>query len=568
MIAMALACEPQAAHRRRAHDGARRDHPGPDPRPAPRRSCRTTGTALILITHDLGVVAGIVRPRGVMYAGQFVETGTATEIFERPRHPYTLGLLALDAAARRGARRAAGADPRACRATAEPPAAARSQPRCPHAIDALPRGAAARGGRARPRDRCCNPVPEHAVRTLATVTRADVAPSHERPRRRQDRSSRSRTSRSTSRSSSGIVLERHVGDVRAVDGVSFDVAARRDARPGRRVGLRQVHPRARDPAALRADGRARSCFDGADITTWPRRELRPLRRRMQMIFQDPYASLNPRSSVGRIIAEPLRVHGLANASEAASACASCSASSGCRATPRSRYPHEFSGGQRQRIGIARALALEPDFIVADEPVSALDVSIQAQIVNLLEELQDGFGLTYLFIAHDLAVVRHISDRIAVMYLGGIVELAGRTRSTSGRCTRTRSRCSRRCRSRTRRSSGSARRSCCRATCRARPTRPRAAASTRAVRSCSPSAARTSAPSCARRRRAPGRLPLRRGHRRRRARADPHDRRRHGVGAPARKRRGAAGATPAPPPAPSRHPAAQLGQCPGPMMPLL
>src|SRR6184192_864717 len=151
--------------------------------------------------------------------------------------------------------------------------------------------------------------------------------------------------------------------------------------------------------------------------------MRPLRRKMQMVFQDPFASLNPRHSVGRIVGEPLRAHGLANRREAAARVRELLEIVGLPADAAGRYPHEFSGGQRQRIGLARAIALNPDFVVADEPVSALDVSIQAQIINLLETLQEEFDLTYLFIAHDLAVVRHISDRIAVMYLGWIVEVS-------------------------------------------------------------------------------------------------------------------------------------------------
>jgi len=151
--------------------------------------------------------------------------------------------------------------------------------------------------------------------------------------------------------------------------------------------------------------------------------MRPIRRRMQMVFQDPYASLNPRHSVGRIIGEPLRSHGLASRREANAQVRDLLKIVGLPADAAGRYPHEFSGGQRQRIGLARAIALNPDFVVADEPVSALDVSIQAQIINLLEQLQEEFDLTYLFIAHDLAVVRHISDRIAVMYLGWIVEVS-------------------------------------------------------------------------------------------------------------------------------------------------
>ncbi|MDQ3369616.1 MAG: ATP-binding cassette domain-containing protein [Myxococcota bacterium] len=165
-------------------------------------------------------------------------------------------------------------------------------------------------------------------------------------------------------------------------------------------------------------------FAGRDLTTLPRRAMRPLRREMQMIFQDPYASLNPRMSVGAAIAEPLEIHALvATARERAVRVQELLARVGLRGDAASRYPHEFSGGQRQRIGIARALACRPRFIVCDEPISALDVSIQAQIVNLLEDLQEAERLTYLFISHDLKIVQHICDRVAVMYLGRIVELA-------------------------------------------------------------------------------------------------------------------------------------------------
>jgi oligopeptide/dipeptide ABC transporter ATP-binding protein len=164
-------------------------------------------------------------------------------------------------------------------------------------------------------------------------------------------------------------------------------------------------------------------FDGVDITQLPQRALRPLRKKMQIIFQDPYASLNPRMTVGATIAEPIEIHGLAkNRAERAERVRQLLSKVGLRPDVASRYPHEFSGGQRQRIGIARALAVEPSFIVCDEPISALDVSIQAQIVNLLQDLQRADKLTYLFISHDLKIVQHIADRVAVMYLGRVVEL--------------------------------------------------------------------------------------------------------------------------------------------------
>ena len=256
----------------------------------------------------------------------------------------------------------------------------------------------------------------------------------------------------------GLLLKRKVADIKAVDGITFSV------REGETLGLvgesgcgksttgrailqlyrptagnvllspprytshivahhEDAGEEATEQAALDADSsNGASAGDAVDLTTLSGRNLRAYRRQMQMIFQDPYASLNPRMSVGSIVAEPMVIHGLQRGRRKERV-RELLETVGLNPYFASRYPHEFSGGQRQRIGVARALAVEPAFIVADEPVSALDVSIQAQIINLLEDLQADFGLTYLFIAHDLSVVRHISHRIAVMYLGKIVELA-------------------------------------------------------------------------------------------------------------------------------------------------
>jgi oligopeptide transport system ATP-binding protein len=222
----------------------------------------------------------------------------------------------------------------------------------------------------------------------------------------------------------GIIFMKTVGAVHAVDGVSFNI------HKGETLGLVGESgcgksTTGRTILQLYRPTSGHVYYDDKDLATMQGEELRKMRRKMQMIFQDPYASLNPRMTVGEIIGEPLTIHKLANKKQTQERVEHLLELVGLNARFYNRFPHEFSGGQRQRIGVARALALNPDLIVCDEPISALDVSIQAQVVNLLEDLQKEFNLTYLFIAHDLSMVRHISDRIAVMYLGVIMELTSR-----------------------------------------------------------------------------------------------------------------------------------------------
>ncbi len=220
----------------------------------------------------------------------------------------------------------------------------------------------------------------------------------------------------------GAVIQRQVGSVKAVDGISFEIAE------GETLGLvgesgcgKSTAARALLQVYQPTAGSVR--FRGSELVGLGKRKMAPYRRNLQMIFQDPYASLNPRMSVAETIGEPIRVHGLREGAAVWDRVRELMVMVGLTEAMMNRFPHEFSGGQRQRIGIARALAVEPEFIVCDEPVSALDVSIQAQVINLLDDLQQKLNLTFLFIAHDLSAVKHVSDRIAVMYLGKIVEIA-------------------------------------------------------------------------------------------------------------------------------------------------
>jgi peptide/nickel transport system ATP-binding protein len=377
------------------------------------------GIAVIIITHNLGIVARYADRVNVMYAARIVESGPAAAVFGCPLHPYSRGLLAavprLDRGRNAKLQTIEGAPPNLL----NPPEGCRFRPRCQYAVPAchqVPGPAQATEG---------HTVACHRWHELDMAGDAAVAaPAATNGAAAANGAARQiLTVREVSKffPISGGILGPTL-EVRAVNNVSLEIAA------GETVGLvgesgcgkstlGRVILRLDDPTA------GRILFDGAELGALRKNQMFAVRRKMQVIFQDPYSSLNPRMKVGDIIGEPMWVHRILPADTIPQRVAELLSLVGLHGYMADRYPHQLSGGQRQRVGIARALSVNPRFIVCDEAVSALDVSIQGQVINLLEELQKKLGLTYLFIAHDLAVVRHISTKVAVMYLGRIVEFA-------------------------------------------------------------------------------------------------------------------------------------------------
>ncbi len=377
-----------------------------------------TGAAAILITHDLGVVAEVAHRIAVMYGGRIVETGTVADIFAQPRHPYTIALL-------KSMPRIDIAEDRLDPIPGQPPNPSDLPPGCPF----HPR-CSVRAGRTvcvtdepplRPvgdgRGSACH-FADEIVSRVEAPSRAMGQP---RPGARgADAPLLQVENLEVHFPIKAGLLRRTVGWIRAVDGVSLSI------RPGETLSLVGESgcgktTTARTIMGLIRPTAGRVAIEGGAIEGLGAAALREVRRHVQYVFQDPYASLNPVLPVGDIVAEPLRIHGLYEELGGPAYIARLFEMVGLSPRMAGRYPREFSGGQKQRIGIARALALMPRLLILDEPVAALDVSIQAQIVNLLQDLQAELGLAYLFVAHDLSVVRHISDRVAVMYLGRIVE---------------------------------------------------------------------------------------------------------------------------------------------------
>jgi peptide/nickel transport system ATP-binding protein len=383
-----------------------------------------TGAAILLITHDLGVVAGLADRVGVMYAGKLVETGTVDDIFYRPRMPYTLGLL--------------GSLPRPDQGAHQPLTPIEGNP--PSLVN-LPKGCPFAPRCPLRMEKCMQEEPElvqhggaHAAacHRSGEVERRRVAGEHVFvPGPTSDRTTPAGHNGHATVLAvrdlvkefpvlRGAVVRRRVGSLRAVDGITFDM------REGETLGLVGESGCGKTSAIMEILNLAAPTAGGVtvlgkDTATLTAEQRFRVRRDIQVVFQDPMAALDPRLPVGDIIGEPLETHGVA-APERSRRVRKLLTLVGLQAEHADRYPQAFSGGQRQRIGIARALALQPKLLVLDEPVSALDVSVRAGIINLLERLKADLGLSYLFVAHDLAVVRHIADRVAVMYLGRIVEI--------------------------------------------------------------------------------------------------------------------------------------------------
>ncbi|HEX5613744.1 MAG TPA: ABC transporter ATP-binding protein [Acidimicrobiia bacterium] len=427
MIAMALACEPKVLI-------------ADEPTTALdvtiqaqilellRRLQHELGMAVIFVTHDLGVVADICDRVVVMYAGEVVERSEVAALFAAPAHPYSAALLdsmPQMAATDERLRVIPGQVPRPDAL----PSGCRFHPRCAHAVaECAERPVAlvpiARNGDGPQLTRCARQpgllllgaASERRVATESPRAPADVPPRS--PRAVPLLSVRGLTKSFAVHST---VLRRTIGSVRAVDGIDLDIA------PGETLGLVGESGSGKSTVARLVVGLTEPTagtvtLDGVDLATLGARALRDARRDLQIVFQDPYSSLDPRATIAESVGEPLEVHERVGRAERDQRVAELLEQVGLDRHMLRRYPHEFSGGQRQRIAIARALALHPKLVVCDEPVSSLDVSTQSQVINLFTELQDELGLAYLFIAHDLSVVRHISHRIAVMYLGRIVEI--------------------------------------------------------------------------------------------------------------------------------------------------
>jgi len=398
-----------------------------------------TQASLILITHDLGVVAGMADRVMVMYAGKPVETAPADAVFYESRMPYTLGLLGslprLDASSHSALRPIPGSPP----SLLNLPSACPFAPRCPIAyqrclqeepalLEVSPNHATAchRSAELTAGDTglfapswADTETADPAAALVATEVSGDGDGTQPAAANRTLMEVHDLVKHFPIRG--GKLIRHTVGNAHAVCGVSFDLAE------GETLGLvgesgcgKSTTARTVLQLLPATSGSVR--YRDTELTGQSRKQLRPMRQHMQIVFQDPYASLDPRMPVGEIVAEPLRVHGRWDRKTGPEHVDRLFELVGLNPEHRNRFPHEFSGGQRQRVGVARALALDPKVLVLDEPVSALDVSIQAGVVNLLEALQDRLGLAYLFIAHDLSVVRHICDRVAVMYLGKIVEI--------------------------------------------------------------------------------------------------------------------------------------------------